>query len=93
MAIRMTAIRLSGGQGHEHIVRLWWTDPADGDSGDNSRAEIVAWIEGKNGKAYVEDARGNRADVGVVTPQVGAKYLRTYADGRWTNNLLALPRK
>jgi Protein of unknown function (DUF3892) len=41
----------------------------------------------------VEDARGNRADVGVVTPTHGAKYLRTYADGVWTDNLLALPRK
>jgi hypothetical protein len=53
----------------------------------------VTWVEDENGKAYVEDARGNRADVLVVTPTYGAKYLRTYADGRWTDNLLALPRK
>jgi hypothetical protein len=93
MTIRITAIRLSGGERHEHIVRLWWTNPADGNSGDNSRAELVTWIEDKNGKAYVEDARSNRADVGVVKPASGPKYLRTHADGRWTNNLLALPRK
>ncbi|WP_326959272.1 DUF3892 domain-containing protein [Amycolatopsis sp. NBC_01286] len=93
MTIRITAIRLSGGQGHEHISRLWWTNPADGSTSDNTRAEIVAWIEDKNGKAYVEDARSNRADVGVVTPAHGSKYLRTYADSKWTDNLLALPQK
>lgn len=71
MTIRITAIRLSGGQGHEHISRLWWTNPADGSTSDNTRAEIVAWIEDKNGKAYVEDARSNRADVGVVTLTTG----------------------
>lgn len=93
MAIKFTGIRMSGGEGHEHIAHLWWTDPADGKTGDNTRAELVSWIENENGKAYVEDGRGNRADVGVVTPAYGAKYLRTYADGQWTNNLLALPRR
>jgi hypothetical protein len=93
VAIRITAIRLTGGEGHEHISHLWWTNPADSTTGDNTRAAIVSWIEDKNGKAYVEDARGNRADVGVVTPRVGQKYLRTHADGKWTDNLLALPRR
>jgi hypothetical protein len=93
VTIRITAVRLSGGQGHEHITRLWWTDSASGKTGDNSRAQIVTWIEDDNGKAYVDDGQGNRADVLVVTPRYGDKYLRTYADSRWTDNLLALPRK
>lgn len=93
MAIKITAIRLTGGQGHEHIAHLWWTNPAHSSTGDNTRAEIVSWIEDKNGKAYVDDASGNRADVGVVTPRFGQKYLRTHADGKWTDNLLALPRR
>ena len=93
MSIRITAVRLSGGTEHEHIVHLWWTNPATGQSDNNSRAEIVAWIEDQNGKAYVEDGYGHRVDVLVVRPAFGAKYLRTYADGRWTNNLLALPRR
>ena len=93
MAIRITAVRLEGGQAHEHIVRLWWINPATSKTGDNSRAQLVSWIETQNGKAYVEDASGDRADVGVVTPTYGDKYLRTYADGKWTNNLLALPRR
>jgi hypothetical protein len=93
MAIRFTAIRLSGGTSHQHITRLWWINPATGKTGDNTRAEIVDWIETENGKAYVEDRYGNRADVLVVTPASGPKYLRTYADGMWTDNLLALPHK
>lgn len=92
MSIRITAIRLSHGTGHEHIVRLWWANPADSSSGDNTRAEIVEFIE-KNGKAYVEDAWGHRSDVGVVTPRTGSKYLRTHADGVWTDNLLAIPQR
>lgn len=93
MAIRFTAIRLSGGTQHEHITRLWWVNPSNSKSGDDTRAELVAWIENDGGKAYVEDSAGNRADVGVVKPATGAKYLRTHADGKWTNNLLSLPRK
>jgi Protein of unknown function (DUF3892) len=93
LAIRITHIRQAGGIGHEHITDLWWINPASGQTGDNTRAQIVSWIEDKHGKAYVEDELGNRADVAVVTPEHGPKYLRTHADGRWTDNLLALPRK
>ena len=92
MSIKFVAIRLSGGTSHEHITRLWWINPSNSQTGDNSRAELVAWIE-QGGKAYVEDNYGNRVDVGVVTPRLGEKYLRTFADGKWTNNLLALPRR
>jgi hypothetical protein len=53
----------------------------------------VSWIENQNGEAYVEDSGGHRANVGVVAPSYGARYLRTYADGVWTDNLLALPRR
>ena len=93
VAIRITDIRQEDGKGHEHIVRLWWTNPATGQDSNSTRAAIVSWIENENGKAYTEDGQGNRADVLVVTPTHGEKYLRTYADGRWTDNLLALPRK
>lgn len=33
----------------------------------------------------------SRAIVGVVRPAAGPAYVRTYSDGRWTNNLLSLP--
>jgi len=93
MAIQITAVRLSGGTTHEHITHLWWTNPADAKTGDNTRAQIVTWIEDKKGQAYTSDTGGHRAEVAVVTPPRGEKYLRTRADGVWTNNLLALPRR
>lgn len=91
MAIRITARRMSGGTTHQHIAELRWTEPSTGKGDDTARAVIVGWIEKRNIKAYTEDGRGNRADVGVVTPAHGEKYLRTHADGVWTNNLLELP--
>lgn len=93
MTIRITAIRLGGGTGHQHITRLWWVEPATGKSDDTERATVVSWLEDKGITAYVEDDYGNRVAVGVVSPPSGPKYLRTHADGKWTDNLLALPQK
>ncbi|WP_405709126.1 DUF3892 domain-containing protein [Streptomyces xanthophaeus] len=94
MTIQITAVRLTaGGTTHEHIIHLWWTEQATGKISDNTRAQIVDWIENQSGKAYTSDAAGHRTEVAVVTPARGEKYLRTHADGVWTNNLLALPRR
>lgn len=92
MAIQITAVRLSGGGSHEHIVHLWWTSSDDNSTGDSTREQVVTFIEG-GGSAFVADASRHRVSVGVVTPAHGSKYLRTYADGVWTDNLLALPRR
>ncbi|MFF0571453.1 DUF3892 domain-containing protein [Streptomyces sp. NPDC004041] len=93
MAIQITAVRLTvGGTTHEHITHLWWTNQASGNSGNNTRAQLVDWIDNQSGEAYT-DAAGHRTKVVVVTPTRGEKYLRTHADGLWTNNLLALPRR
>ena len=77
------------GRGHEHIAEVAWRNPDDGKTGQSTVAEMVAFIENKNGKAAVTDGR-NTADVGVVdaTP----KHIRSHADGVWTDNLLSLPR-
>ena len=53
---------------------------------------VVASIEAGTNTFFVIDAVGHRSNVGVVDPGNGRlKYLRTYADGDWNNNLLALP--
>jgi len=92
MAIQITAVQLDGGLGHEHIARLWWTSDTQ-EAGESTRAQIVAWIEDSNGRAYTDDGLGHRAWVAVRTPDRGPKYLQTHADNVWTNNLLALPRR
>jgi len=87
--VRITAIHLVGGQQHEHIASVRWIDLSDNTTGESTRETMVDWIENKGGKAVVTDGT-NTVAVGVVnaTP----KYIRTHADGKWTDNLLALPR-
>jgi hypothetical protein len=82
-------VHMEGGSGHEHIAEVGWRDPADGKTGRSSRATMVDWIENKSGVAKVTDGI-NTVDVGVV--KGNPSYLRTHADGKWTDNLLALRR-
>ena len=71
---------------HEHITHLgnqptWlWT-----------REQVIASIDAKTNTFFVRDPiSGKRADIGVVREAAKAPYLRTYADGKSTNNLLSL---
>jgi hypothetical protein len=88
IVVDITARHMEGGQGHEHIASVRWINPETNDTGETSRAGMVDWIQNKNGKAYVVSG-GYRVAVGVVNAAV--PYIRTYADGVWTDNLLALP--
>ena len=91
MEIEITHIRLSGGNGHEYIVSYQWRNPSDGNSGASDKPTMVAWVGRPGNHAFVE-AGASRSEAGVVRPQYGQPYLRTYADGQWNNNLLSLPR-
>ena len=89
MSIRITHIRLSGStRTHEHITDLKWVGIESGETGSSTKATLVEWID-DNGKAYVGTG-STQVQVGVVRPNEGAPYLRTYADQTWTNNLLEL---
>jgi len=56
-----------------------------------SRAEVVLRIESKAEAFYTIDVQtGARAYVGVVRVAGREPYLRTYADGKWNDNLLAM---
>ncbi|WP_020694989.1 DUF3892 domain-containing protein [Reyranella massiliensis] len=54
-----------------------------------TREQVILSIESKTNTFYTL-VHGKRADIGVVNGPNG-KYLRTYADGVWNDNLLALP--
>jgi hypothetical protein len=86
--VYITARHMVGGQRHEHIADVRWNNPADGTTGESTRENMIDWIKNKAGNAFVSDGVRQVA-VGVVdaTPP----YIRTYADGVWTDNLLALP--
>lgn len=68
---------------HEHITHL------GGDTWTWTKAAVIASIEAKSNTFYVSQ-NGKRASIGVVNG-AGGKYLRTYANGAWTDNLLSLP--
>jgi hypothetical protein len=72
---------------HEHITHVGnpsnqWMWP---------REQVIASIDAKSNTFFVLDPlSGKRADIGVVRESGKLPYLRTYADGQWTNNLLSL---
>jgi hypothetical protein len=89
MRVFITARHMEGGNQHEHIASVRWVELADsGKSGESSRQQMVRWIRDEKGKACVKDGNG-RISVAVV--DASPAYLRTVADGVWTDNLLALP--
>lgn len=90
VAVEITHVRYGGNQKTESSIEHYrWTNRADGNVGTNDKPSMVEWVDG-GGRAYVGSGAA-RAEVGVVRPSGERPYLRTHADGRWTNNLLSLP--
>lgn len=90
--VKITCITLSNTNAvHEHITHVG--SPQFEPKGSRwTVAQVVKSIEEKQHTFYVTNENGKRADVGVVDPGNGKpKYIRTYADGKWNNNLLSLP--
>jgi len=93
MAVRITCISKDGGNHqnpHEGITNYGWVNEQTRASGNSTRAQMIDFFERQGGAAYVKDRNGNVASVGVYPTAWGTKYLRTHADGKWTDNLLAL---
>lgn len=92
MAIQITHVRLAANcTGHDSITRYKWRNESTGKTGDNDKPTMVTWVDTAGSSAYVSNG-SSRVAVGVVRPQIGSAYLKTHANGVWTDNLLALPR-
>lgn len=89
MAVYITQVHMETGTGHEHIAKVKWENRADKTTGESTKAAIVKFIDVDKGEARVADGASY---VHVGTVNATPKYIRTYADGKWTDNLLALPR-
>ena len=88
--IEITAIHLVGGQGHQHIADVRWRNPETGKTGESSRQGVVDWLlQDKANQACVSDGSNW---IGVRVVNADPPYIQTWADGIWTDNLLALPR-
>jgi hypothetical protein len=73
---------------HTAIEKLGFTDTSGRYT--TPRLEMYTFLT-NGGKAYVKDRSGNVAYVGTAVTNLGTKYVRTYADSTWTDNLLTLP--
>jgi hypothetical protein len=82
--VQVTCInKLPRNNTHEGITHL------GGSSWHWTRQQVITSIEAETNTFYTK-VGGKRANVGVVNGANG-KYLRTYADNTWNDNLLALP--
>jgi hypothetical protein len=71
---------------HEHITHIGNTT----DQWKITRESAISRIDSKQDEFYtVDSSTGKRAYVGVVREPGKAPYLRTHADGKWNDNLLA----
>jgi len=94
MAIRITCINKEQGyhdDPHHAITNLGWIEDGTGKSNKSTRLQLYDWIKNKGGTAYVLDRFGNKALLYPKENAAGTKFVQTYADGVWTDNLLSLP--
>jgi hypothetical protein len=86
--IQIIGRRMSGGATHRHVAAVKWLNPATGNIGDNTVAEIVQWLRKADNRAFVCDGY---TITEVIIVEADPPYLRTHADGTPTDNLLNLP--
>ena len=89
MTVFITAVKVSAaGSGHEHIVEIRWLNCNDSTSNTMSTASAVEYIQAKS----TLHVAGPDGAIGVGVVDATPPYLRTIANGKYTDNLLALPR-
>lgn len=91
MSVQITDVKMNPlGQGHGAISHYLWKDSRDGSSNWADKATMVAWVRRNPSKAWVAGTSSS-AWVTVIENPGGEPYLRTFADGVLTDNLLSLP--
>jgi hypothetical protein len=90
--IEITAVKMQGGQDHEHIAAVKWRNTSTLATGQSTTQAIIDWLGESQANQAVVAHDGTWVYVGVETDEGEASFIRTHADGQWQNNLLALPR-
>lgn len=88
MTVYITAISPGTAKQHEHIARVRWVDSKDSTSKVMSVAQAVGWLLNGNKLTVASDTGPVEVRAVDATPP----YIRTVADEKYTDNLLALPR-
>ncbi len=79
------------GFSHERIAELEYINQKDSTTGRTSRENLYDWLKNDNGVAFVKDNAGDKVNVYPRLNNYGTKYVQTYADNTWKDNLLHLP--
>jgi len=74
---------------HEHITHVGGPSPDGNGRWKETTPNVVRFIESQQHRFYTKEGNAS-AWVGVRTSAAGNKFLQTYADGIWKDNLLAL---
>lgn len=90
MGVRVIAIQLVGGVGHEHIVAVRWVDELTGARGDSLVGDFADWLEADRRRAWVGSPL-SRATI-EATGHGPARELRASRRGVPCRDLLDLPR-
>jgi hypothetical protein len=88
MTVYVTAISPGDASDHGEVERIRWLSSSDSTSNTMTKQQAVDWV--RNGNSLV--VAGEKGPVAVLVVDANPPYLRTAADGSYTNNLLALPR-
>lgn len=88
MAVYITAISPGTTQEHDRVDSIRWVNPADSTSRVMSIDRAVTWV--REGHVFI--VAGDDGPVEVQVVNADRPYLRTVANGKWADNLLALPR-
>jgi Protein of unknown function (DUF3892) len=90
--IEITAVKMQGGEDHDHIAAVKWRNTSTLAIGQSTTQAIIDWLGESQANQAVVAHNGTWVYVRVMFVEGKALYLRTYADGQWQDNLLALPR-
>ncbi len=93
MAVKVTCVSKPSGNNlnpHEAISRIGWINESTGAEGVSTRLEIYDFIKG-GGQVYVMGLAGNRVLVYCRESSSGTRFVQTFADGQWKDNLLSHP--
>jgi Protein of unknown function (DUF3892) len=82
------------GNGHEHIAYLWWQNDKTNETGCSTRETMVAYVKANGDESvWSPDQNGGPSAWVHVNNNGRVEYVQTFADRRWTNNLLSLPER
>ena len=90
MSIEITHVRYGRTPKTEDVITHYkWRNEQTNATGSSDKPAMVTWLDDKSNVAHV--GRNPQATAVSVHPQGQNAYVRTVADGKYTNNLLSLP--